>query len=284
MIASPAHSKSFQTIAEKRKATIGYFFVFLILIISSRASGIANADYFLVICTSLAIYQFLILPLRVDKIFLMLTAGYVLLTFCYFIKFGEINTSSVIRFYVKVLLGYLVAKITGTSFFKDMEDIVYKLSIISLFFFSIQIILPDLIHAINSFTQQAFPFLQNTAGSPYSSWIIFCFNSSAADRNSGFMWEPGGFAAILTLTIIFALTHSKFKINKRIIILIIALITTFSTTGLLALGIISLYYTLNFNKKYLFLFIPLLVVAGIYVSQLDYVSKKLKTNLKTEIL
>ena len=69
---------------------------------------------------------------------------------------------------------------------------------------------------------------------------------SGAYRNCGFTWEPGGFACFLILAIIINLASNKFKIrNKSLMILILSLITTFSTTGYMAFAFIMIWYLFN---------------------------------------
>lgn len=99
-------------------------------------------------------------------------------------------------------------------------------------------------------------------------------------RNCGFCWEPGIFACLLVLAIFFNLlrTNNRIKDNKDLWILIIALATTFSTTGYIALMTILLtHYTfgkIKFTAKNISMFC--LVIAGVfYLFQLPFMKEKI---------
>lgn len=68
-------------------------------------------------------------------------------------------------------------------------------------------------------------------------------------RNIGFTWEPGIFSCWLLIGMFFNLILNNFTIsfkkNKALWIFLVALLTTFSTTGYACLAIIILFYVIN---------------------------------------
>lgn len=98
-------------------------------------------------------------------------------------------------------------------------------------------------------------------------------------RNSGPFWEPGRYTIYITLALAINLFYNRESIiSKRNIVLIISNITTFSTTGYVSMGILLLGYSLYsdmkiYKKILLCLFI---VIAALYVSQLDFMSEKIQ--------
>jgi hypothetical protein len=93
-------------------------------------------------------------------------------------------------------------------------------------------------------------------------WYSFFFVFSGRDdmRNSGFMWEPGAFAMILIMGIIYNLCKHGIQFNKHIIIYTIALITTFSTAGYLSLGILIILFLFKIRSvmiKFIMIFVLL---------------------------
>ncbi len=249
--------------------------VLLLILVSSLSSPITNSNYFFVSCFLFAVFCFLRSRLSIERGIVFFTIGYVLLTSAYLLKFGYIETLASLRFLVKIYFAYLVMRITGIRFFEIFEKIVYFLSIVSLIIFGLQMIVPDIVFQINDGVMQLFPILKDQEGFRNDSWIIFNFNNNGIDRNSGFMWEPGAFAAILAITISVSLTRSNFKINRHLVICFIALITTFSTTGYLALGIVAIYMLLNINKKYWIMAVPVVIGALYFIANLNFISKKI---------
>ena len=254
---------------------INNILVLLLLLTSSLASRITNSNYFFVSCIIIAGIQFIKLRLKFDKGFILLFLGYLVLTALYFIKFGYVEILASIRFFFKILFSYLVIKITGIYFFESIEKVVYYLSAISLFIFGFQYFSPNAIFGLNNIIMDLFPVLKEQEGFRNDSWIFFNFNYEGLGRNSGFMWEPGAFAAILVISMLIAITRSKLKINKQIIIFSLALFSTFSTTGFISLGIVAIYIVLNINKKALLIIIPVMILIGFYISTLDFITPKI---------
>ncbi|GAB1405075.1 hypothetical protein MASR1M74_22540 [Lentimicrobium sp.] len=87
-------------------------------------------------------------------------------------------------------------------------------------------------------------------------YLFFYMHSAWAEvRNCGFMWEPGAFAAILVFMLSYRFSVNGFKVDKYIIVYLLALLTTVSTAGFLALFLISLAYMLTIKKHILFYYL-----------------------------
>lgn len=98
----------------------------------------------------------------------------------------------------------------------------------------------------------------------YTNFIIFSITVGAHDyANSGFTWEPGAFGCFLCITLMINFFLNRFTFDKRSIILIIAIITTFSTTTYVAL-VVLLFLAYRFRakkfNKWLLLSIPAVVI------------------------
>lgn len=83
-------------------------------------------------------------------------------------------------------------------------------------------------------------------------YVFYTYVKQHHLRNCGMFWEPGAFAGIITLAIALNLNElpriwSKYKF--KVIVILVALITTQSTTGYLVLFVIALYYLLFFVKS-----------------------------------
>ena len=95
-------------------------------------------------------------------------------------------------------------------------------------------------------------------------------------RNCGFVWEPGGFANFLILAIIINLALNKFNLkNKKLIILLITLLTTLSTTGYLSLIIITFWYLYNVESNKKIFAAPIILLGSIYILNLDFILTKI---------
>lgn len=108
------------------------------------------------------------------------------------------------------------------------------------------------------------------------------------DRNCGCCWEPGMFASFLIMAIFFNLCRTKNKLidNTSLYILLVALFTTFSTTGYVALIIIlttHFFYDTKLlkNEKNLIL-IPVFAVFAYQMYQLPFMKEKIKDRADEE--
>lgn len=100
-------------------------------------------------------------------------------------------------------------------------------------------------------------------------------------RNSGMFWEPGAFACYLLVTPLFFIDNILLfvKNNKwKVLFLICALITTFSTTGYLML---SLYGYLYFKNKYKYSGSIFGIIILLLIVSTDVVQMKLEKDLST---
>lgn len=97
--------------------------------------------------------------------------------------------------------------------------------------------------------------------------VVEYHTESGTIRNNSIFWEPGAYQLFLNLSIFFDLIYSKKTMNLGIIIKITALLTTFSTTGYIILGLIIVLKYLNLKKtgeKILFLIVGITMFFGIF--------------------
>jgi 4-amino-4-deoxy-L-arabinose transferase-like glycosyltransferase len=96
-------------------------------------------------------------------------------------------------------------------------------------------------------------------------------------RNSGFAWEPGGFAAFLSVAIFFNLFLFQRDKHSRIRfwVLVTALISTQSTTGYLVFLVILIFYFYNKRQKTVILLWPLIIALVVMALSLPFMSEKI---------
>ncbi len=170
-----------------------------------------------------------------------------------FMSAWAVNTKQNISFItltgvtIRILMPYLIVKIIGIHFFDKIVKYVYVLSIIGLIFFSIQLLFPGLFFSISDKLDFMTQDEQYEAGGWYI--FVYMFSGWAGNRNCGFMWEPGAFSCILIFVLCFQLFRNKFKIDRYIIVLVMSIISTFSTSGFLALFLIMISFFLYRKSK-----------------------------------
>lgn len=105
-------------------------------------------------------------------------------------------------------------------------------------------------------------------------------------RNSGCAWEPGLFSVMLCIAILFNIFQNKKVIfSKRLIVLLIALITTFSTTGyVMTIVIFAGYYLFGrkINPVQRIIYLSIIVMGTLYIYNLPFISEKIDRNADTQ--
>lgn len=144
-----------------------------------------------------------------------------------------------IRSYVIICFSYfvvmLLVNIIELRSFKDYFCNIMKwLCVVSLVGYFLYLLIPSL-HGLLT--------VSNKAGIPYSN-LIFYVDTTHYNRNTGMFWEPGAFQSFICLALLFEVDRDDLRI-KNIFILILTLITTYSTTGYIGLMLILTYWYVN---------------------------------------
>lgn len=231
--------------------------------------------------------------------YILLIIGYILYTIASTIKFGEMHPRFMAINIIKITLAYMLVSSLRTRFFSIYENILFYLCLIGILFW--------ILH--NAFTEPFVSFLEmiefstqgEQKGSIRLNTIVFTISNydlvknHIADfglfqlyRNSGFAWEPGAFSAYINIAILFNLLRTKFQLRNNIhfIVFVIALATTFSTTGYSIFLLLIIFYVYNQNFQKVVVLLPVVALFAAYIFTLPFMSKKIAetTQFNTEEL
>ncbi|MEM7161453.1 MAG: hypothetical protein AAF487_03335 [Bacteroidota bacterium] len=241
---------------------------------SSGASVLSLWDASLAISAMIPVLIVYLRRIPLDRAFVYFTLIYAGISLIYMTKFGWLNFTATMRIFLKILYAYCTIKIVGVAFLHFFAEIVYKLALISIPLYLIQLVAPETMMALNGFLEPIIPQVPK-GGYDYANSIIFTVNPWGLDRNSGFMWEPGAFASMTNVALFFTMVFYGFRINKRFIVLFLATISCFSTTGFLLLFINMIFLMVNTKPKWVLIFSPLLITGMVLVSQMEFIAGKL---------
>ncbi len=160
---------------------------------------------------------------------------------------GYLSIESAIGFIAKITLGYIIVRFLGRNFKYAYLQVMFFVSIISLLGYAWNILGYDIPYL------QYIPATSEYAFDEGRNLILFHQNGEGL-RNSGMFWEPGVFGCYICL--LFALylgnIRNLIRTNKwKLLIILIALITTFSTTAYIVLfiiGVATIY--IEYSKRY----------------------------------
>lgn len=251
-----------------------YFLMILLVFMSTRTSPISQSLYVLMGVTLVVQVIFLARGFHFDKFTNHFLIFYVLIIAAYTLLFRSFNPIFSINLFLSIWLPYLVIRMVYLNFFTIFADLVYRLAVLSLVLFTIQQFAWEDLFKINNVLESQFS-LMTFGGDEDSNSIIYTMKGIVPGRNSGFMWEPGSFAAMLAIAMMINLVINKFRVNFRLIILFIAMITTFSTMGYLVILVALGFLIYNVRISINFIYIPLAISVSIYFLNLDFMTDKL---------
>lgn len=208
----------------------------------------------------------------------------IIFSFGYLIQFFTFNPVFTLRTIIAVTISYMIIRMLGWSLIPIIEDIVYRLSIISLILFIWQLVSFQTVFSLLGQIEKILPFGE-FGGERNVSIVIFVIKDYALHRNSGFAWEPGAFAAFLSFPIFFNIVNSNFRLNRRSVFMIIALLTTVSTMGYIILITILIFYYIQLLRTNrtsgitALIFGILLFITVLFISQQDFMSDKILTEM-----
>lgn len=263
-----------------KSSSINIFLSSLVLLIGSKANVLAISDVFLVFSIVFTTFIFFKRKKIFPKSFKIFTLIYFFLTLIYLYKFGWINVTSSIRVYIKALLGVMIILLLRKDFFIHLEKLIVILASISIPFYILQLIDYELLKSIIGFHENTISFLDYRSDW-YVNNVFFTLNDNALFRNSGFTWEPKGFANFLVIATIINLIRNNFTFNKSLLVLSVALLTTLSTVGFVIFFLLLPYFIYQ-QKNTLNLFkLSFMLIIALSIFRLDFMSEKIINEANT---
>ncbi|WP_010251225.1 hypothetical protein [Acetivibrio cellulolyticus] len=135
----------------------------------------------------------------------------------------------------------VVSSINFSKFSNIFVKVMLVIAVFSLFAYAISIISPSIIRLFpNTYFRPHFEV--------YNLGLSYVNLATYQIRNMGIFWEPGAYQTYLVLAIILEVFYVRSKSRLSLIILFTALITTWSTTGLINAALLFLIYIIESNK------------------------------------
>jgi ABC-type multidrug transport system fused ATPase/permease subunit len=248
-----------------------YFFTALFLLVASRANFLSYVEPLIYLFTAIyfiggvQLNRFRQSDFKLFAQFTIIYFAFITLRFIFLNHVGITFYLFDISFYLKRLIfvfvycavlkekaAYYIVKVTTHG------------ALLSLFFYVLQLINGDMIFSIGAFIN-----LPPRIGNPqYTNFFLFTYDQGQGFRNCGFVWEPGAFGCFLVMALLLHFLLNKFKFDRTAIILVLATITSLSTTAYMGLLFIMLfYYRVKGGKlaPLLFIAVPIIAVIAIEV-------------------
>jgi hypothetical protein len=205
---------------------------------------------------------------------LLFLVYFILLTF----KYDEIHYKFLVIYPLSFFIAYSFVSSLKADFFTIYERLLKLLCLIALFFWVLQVIIPEQLTSILSSLTILKPYNEIIQAHILVYSILNEGIESFLPRNSGFAWEPGAFAVFINLAIFANLIRNSFKIRKNInlLIFVLTLLSTQSTTGYSIFLLLAAFYFINIKGISLkILLIPIVLIGVVYIFSLPFMYEKI---------
>jgi hypothetical protein len=213
-----------------------------------------KTSIFFVLAIILIIFYKSLDPFYFKKVILVFL-GLLFLFFLQKINLGYLSWVGSLNFFTKIFFGSVIIYLLGHKLPFRFFIIVYYISLASLVLFAI----------INIGGFKPPGFVWGTGNLRVrTTYIIYSFLESHPLRNAGMFWEPGAFAGVIGLCLALNFNELSNLWNNhkwKLIIIIIALITTQSTTGYIVVFFIFVFHVI-FQEKFKSILLVLIPIIG----------------------
>lgn len=247
---------------KKSNFTLKQFYLVLLILSSGMGMSIFRATWYPLISLIFGLVVVIKYDINLSKKrFLKI----LLLWFVYFVivslKFKSFHPRFMVEMPILFFTAFVIFSIFNLkSFIRNYENIIFRLSLISLVFFIWQIV--SRLSLISLFSSIDF----NSGDS--INFIVYTIHHRAVDnffaRNSGFCWEPGPFSSFVVIALFFRFLQNGVKFDKRTFVYTLTIVSTYSSVGLLSLLVVVLWYYYVNNKVYFKYLLPIYLF-GIYL-------------------
>ena len=203
---------------------------------------------------------------------------------CQYIFNGYFNITDCGFMIYNVLLAYVAARTFKVRFLVLFERSVYILAGISLVGWMISVLGGrQLLETMAPFDGNAVVAASYGVFGVPRVEEIYSMHYTIFLRNSGFCTEPGHFSSLLGIAILFNMVIKRFKVvhNVHLYVLVLALLTTQSTTGYVLMGTVIIpMYLLNYrNRKLKIGGTVLAILLTLVLGSTSIVSSKIQDNV-----
>lgn len=271
-----------------------FFFMIMLFIWSSRSTSASmfyssESIFTSMIYMGIFIFYFLKYCSRSNiKFLLSIYIGYIAWYIAVCLKFREIQGTDLGIVYSTLLVFVAFYLYKGSDFFYYFERALSFLCILSLIVWGSAVVFPNVMPRV----YQSISFIEPGQMLGSANFLVVGLGdqfSMGIRRNLGFTWEAGRFAAFIVVGIYFNLLLHNMKTdwsgNKPFYLFVITLISTLSTTGILAFVLILLFYIYNKRGLSRYFLFSLLIVLIPSIWSLSIVSDKMinSADVTTEI-
>ncbi len=236
--------------------------------------------------------------IKIEKESLMVFFILTLILMGQILVFNYIAFETIIGTYISFINAYLLVKLIGKDLDIYVVDVICFFTVISFIFYLPSMIFPSFEIFLKDNVASLFNRDAGRRGYNYvPNFIIYSLNTGITlgsdyedayikfGRNPGPFHEAGGFGIFLVISLIFNTIRTHKILNKRNMLLLLGIISTFSTTTFITTALFLTLYISTSRKIGLNVFIlPSIIFLSYYsYNHFDFLGKKISIQLEAAI-
>lgn len=275
------------------KNKLDYISMLFIIVTSGMATSYSRSIEHVLFVFCACVICLVYLKVKLSKQYFIAIALWFTYIGLSYIKYPGDNYFWPFLYFVNFTIIYTLVRFHGLSIMWKFEQVIFHLSILSLFFYFWQN------YDLNSMlgVWRNLDISGSLFDKPYTYYFHTFFytihqfidTSKGSVRNAGFCWEPGPFSCFVVFALFISIAINSFKLKRmvpRLIVYTLALISTQSTTGILALFVIITWYIYNLkNVKFLyFVGLPVIILVFAFTyNKLPFLKEKIEAQLQENL-
>ena len=268
--------------------------MFLLLTTSANPFIGQNIEFFIIVGLVFILFAYpSTFKINIDKEArpILIILFFISFEFIHRMLFELDNAKTIMRIFGYYWFSYFAVRSLKTKFIDTYISIMVFFATVSLIFYIVSII-PGINHIIYNFADTTFPIKRDYLNERSPTLIIYTFTPGYFEgydtylRNAGFTWEAGTFGFFLNFALFLIMVKEKLSVrriftNRKSLLLIIAMITTVSTTAFTVFCLYLAFFSLSEKgiKKY----IMIILVGGFILysfSNFEFLLNKINTQLE----
>lgn len=259
-----------------------YKYSLLFLLIAQSSIPFFFGNEYLIAGFIYSFILFLSINRSIDKYIILYSAIFVSLFILHFFFADDFVSSLMVGYIIRIFFAYFTIRVIGEEFGKYVVNIIYFFAVVSFFFYIPLSLFPGLQNITTSLYYNVFKGLEVYPDNFRINIILYTpdyWLNWIPPRNAGPFWEPGGFATFLVVAIILNFYETKKMFDKKNIIFILALLTTFSTAAYILLSLILiLFYLSKRNFRSITIALPFIIFLSYFgYYQLPFLQEKIES-------
>ncbi|MCC8426194.1 hypothetical protein [Mucilaginibacter sp. UR6-11] len=262
-----------------------YFATFLFILLSANGTFVSffNIDWFIIefifIWIGIEYDRFNKRDIRLFGKFALIYIGYCSFRSLFLVHLPlNYFVSDIIYLFKYILPSFLFCALLKDRALYYLSKVIIDLVIISIPFYLVQLVAGNALYNIG--TSIGLPPYRDY---DYTNFIVFVYTKAHTLQNCGFAWEPGAYGFFLNLGLVFHLMYNSFVMDKRAVWIIVAIITTLSTTSFIGLLVVMILFFRARGVKFSFLTILAVPVILIMVFELPFLADKIVQTYKHDL-